>query len=91
MMKIAATQSGSGPRQIAARPARRREKAASEAAARGKIRHVLHGWRILLAPLVAQVLERAGGQPALVPVDYALGAYRRRQADPPALRLLRDI
>jgi len=90
-MKIAATQSGLGPRQIQIRSTKRREKAAPDAPSKGKIRHVLHGWRILLAPLVAQVLERAGGQPARVPVEYALDAYRRRQDAPQALRVLRDI
>ena len=90
-MKIGAAQSGATSRQIAIRPSAGNGKTRSDASGRGKIRHVLHGWRILLAPLVTQVLDRAGSQPARVPVDHALAAYRRWQAPAPAPRLLRDI
>jgi hypothetical protein len=89
-MKIAAIQNGAAPRSgTIKRPERSRQ--ARPEAGRGKIRHVLHGWRVLVAPLVTQVLERAYEVPEVVPVDYALSAYRRRQAVPQPLHVLRDI
>jgi hypothetical protein len=94
-MKIAAIQSGIGPRQALVRsPTVQRAKSAREAgrnAGPGKIRHVLHGWRILLAPIVAQVLERSGEAPARIPAQVALDAYLRVEKPPPRPRVLRDI
>lgn len=87
-MKIAAIQSGPPRRQLPARPAARREKTAS---GRGKIRHVLHGWRSLTAPLLAQVLELCSLRAAAASPQEALEAYRRAQTRPAAPRLIRDI
>ena len=89
-MKVAAIQSGTAPRSgTIGRPERKGQ--ARPEAGRGKIRHVLHGWRVLLAPLVTQVLERTHSVPQLVPVDYALGAYRRRQAVPQPMHVVRNV
>ena len=91
-MKIAAAQTSPGPRQIQIRTTARRDRATQDTSPRrGKIRHVLHGWRVLLAPLVTQVLDRTAPHEDLVPVGHALEAYRRRSLTQPEARLLRDI
>ena len=87
MMKIAPIQSGRG--EIPMRIAVARDEPAPKAASRGKVRHVLHGWRVLVAPVVTQVLARAEREPEAVPPEIAIAAYRRRQSPPPEPQHLR--
>ena len=89
IMKIAPIQSGHG--QIPVRTQAAPQKAPPKPQAGGKIRHVLHGWRVLMAPLVTQVLVRTEPAAHTVPLEDALQAYRRWQSPPPAPRRLRDI
>jgi hypothetical protein len=88
-MKIAALKDG--PSQIPIRTAKARDKDTPPPRGRGKVRHVLHGWRVLMAPLVTQVLAIAGPGDGRVPVEHALDAYHRRQDPEPWLRPLLKI